>query len=106
MRALSVQSCSTLCDPIACSPPGSSVHGTLQARILGWVAISSPRGSLPPGMEPTSLTSPALAGRFFTTSATWEAPVDTEGCAKLQSLHMPSASPWSQTASQDGMVRQ
>ena len=35
----------TLCDPMDCSPPGSSVHGILQARILEWVAISSSRGS-------------------------------------------------------------
>ena len=34
-------SCPTVCDPTECSPPGSSVHGTLQARILEWVAISS-----------------------------------------------------------------
>ena len=34
------QSCPTLCDPMDCSPPGSSVHGILQARILEWVAIS------------------------------------------------------------------
>ena len=33
------QSCPTLCDPVACSLPGSSVHGILQARILEWVAI-------------------------------------------------------------------
>ena len=33
------------CNPMGCSPPGSSVHGILQARILEWVAISSPRGS-------------------------------------------------------------
>ena len=38
------QSCLTLCDPVDCSPPGSSVHGILQARILEWVAISSSRG--------------------------------------------------------------
>ena len=57
-----------------CSPPGSSVHGILQAKILEWVAMTPP-GDLPnPGIEPTSLTSPALAGRFFTTSTTWEAP--------------------------------
>ena len=31
----------TLCDPVDCSPPGSSVRGILQARILGWIAISS-----------------------------------------------------------------
>ena len=35
-----VQSCPTLCDPTDYSPPGSSVHGILQARILAWVAIS------------------------------------------------------------------
>ena len=38
------QSCLTLFDPMDCSPPGSSVHGILQARILEWVAISFPRG--------------------------------------------------------------
>ena len=42
------QSCPTLCDPVDCSPPGSSVHGILQARILGWVAISFSRGSSQP----------------------------------------------------------
>ena len=36
---LVTQSCPTLCDPVDCSPPGSSVHGFLQARILEWVAI-------------------------------------------------------------------
>ena len=40
-----VQSHPTLCDPMDCSPPGSSVHGILQARILEWVAIPSFRGS-------------------------------------------------------------
>ena len=40
-----LQSCLTLCNPMDCSPPGSSVHGILQARILKWVAISSSRGS-------------------------------------------------------------
>ena len=39
------QSCLTLCNPVDCSPPGSSIHGILQARILEWVAISSSRGS-------------------------------------------------------------
>ena len=38
------QSCPTLCDPMDCSPPGSSVHGILQARTLEWVAISFSRG--------------------------------------------------------------
>ena len=42
------QSCPTLCDPVDCSPPGSSVPGILQARILQWVAISFSRGSFQP----------------------------------------------------------
>ena len=37
------QSCPTLCDPVDCSPSGSSVHGILQARIMEWVAISFSR---------------------------------------------------------------
>ena len=40
-----MQSCLTLCDPMDCSPPESSVHGISQARILEWVAISFSRGS-------------------------------------------------------------
>ena len=43
MCAQLLQSCPTLCDPMDCSPPGSSVHGILQARILNWVAMSSSR---------------------------------------------------------------
>ena len=46
--AKSLQSCLTLCDPMDCSQPGSSVHGILQARILEWVAISFSRGSSQP----------------------------------------------------------
>ena len=69
MYAKSLQSCPTRCDPIDCSPPGSSVHGILQARILEWVAVPSPRGSPDPGIEPESLVSPASAG-VFTTSTT------------------------------------
>ena len=37
------QSCLTLCDPMDCSPPGSSIHGILHARVLEWVAISFSR---------------------------------------------------------------
>ena len=47
------QSCQTLCDLVDCSPPGSSVHGILQARILEWVAISFSRGIfLTQGLNP------------------------------------------------------
>ena len=64
--AQSLQSCPTLCHPMDCSPPGSSVHGILQARILEQVAFPPP-GDLPdPGIKPMSLVSPALAGGFFT----------------------------------------
>ena len=48
MRAKSLQSCSTLCGPMDCSPPGSSVHGILQTRILEWVAMPSSRASSQP----------------------------------------------------------
>ena len=71
---LSAQSRLTLCDPMDCHPPGSSVRGISQARTLEWVAISSSKGDLPdPGIKTSSLGSPALAGGFFTTRATWEA---------------------------------
>ena len=45
---LVTQSCLTLCDPVDCSPPGSSVHGILQARILEWAAMPSSRESSQP----------------------------------------------------------
>ena len=45
VKVLVAQLCPTLCNPMNCGLPGSSVHGILQARILEWVAISFPRGS-------------------------------------------------------------
>ena len=66
--------CPTLCNPMDCSLPGSSIHGILQARMLERVTLPSSRRYSQPRIEPTSLTSPALAGRFFTTNATWETP--------------------------------
>ena len=72
VRTLSVcllaQSCPTLCDLMDCSPPGSSVHGIFEAKILGWIAISYSRGSSRSRDQPMSLANPALAGRFFTTT--------------------------------------
>ena len=56
---LDTKSCPTLCDPMHCSLPGSSVQGTSQTRIRQ--------------IEPRSLESLALAGGFFTTNVTWEA---------------------------------
>ena len=59
------QSCLTLCDPVDCSPPGSSIHGILQARILEWVAISFSRGSSQP-RDRTQVS--CIASGFFTSS--------------------------------------
>ena len=73
MHAKSLQSCLTLCNPMDHSLPGSSVRGILQRRILEWVVMPSSRDLPDPGIETGSLTSAALAGGFFTTSASWEA---------------------------------
>ena len=45
VKVLATQLCPTLCDPMNCSPPGSTVHGILQARIIEWAAISFSRDS-------------------------------------------------------------
>ena len=68
----------TLCDPVDCSPPGSSVHEILQARILEWVAISYSRGSSQP-RDRTHFSCISCIGRFFTTRATWEAHSSSRG---------------------------
>ena len=54
-----------------CNLPSCSVHGILQAEYWSGLPFPTPGDLLHPGIEPTSLTSPALAGRFFTTSATF-----------------------------------
>ena len=64
------KSCPTLCDPMDCSPPGSSVHGIFQARVLEWVAISFSRGSSRP-RDRTWVS--LIAGGCFTDWATREA---------------------------------
>ena len=64
------QSCPTLCNLMGCSPPGTSVHGILQARILEWVAIPFSGGS----SQPRNWTQVScIAGRFLTVWATREA---------------------------------
>ena len=60
------QSCLTLCDPVDCSLPGSSLHGILQARVLEWVAMPFSRGSSQPWVS-------CIAGRHFNLWATREA---------------------------------
>ena len=69
------QSCLTLCNPMDCSLPRSSVHGIFQARVLEWVAISFSRGSSQP-RDWTWVS--CTAGRRFTTWATMEAPKKAE----------------------------
>ena len=66
VKVLVAQSCLTLCNPMDCSPPGSSVHGILQARILESAAIPFSRGSSRP-RDQTQVSH--IAGRFFTTRA-------------------------------------
>ena len=61
--------CPTLCDPMDWSPPGSSVHGILQARIQEWVAIPFSRGSFWPRDQ---IQVSCIAGRFFIVWATRE----------------------------------
>ena len=63
----SLQPHPTLCSPMDRSPPGSSVHGVLQARILEWVAMLSSRGSSQPRDRIHISCVSCFAGRFFTT---------------------------------------
>ena len=67
-HAKSLLSCPTLCDPMDCSPPSSSVRGLFWVRTLEWVAMPSSGGSSRPGIRPAS-HAPALAGGFSTTGA-------------------------------------
>ena len=63
------QSCLTLCNPLDCSLPGSSVHGNLQERILEWVAMPSSRGSSQPRDQTLVSFYSWIADRFFTAEA-------------------------------------
>ena len=73
LYAQSLHLCLTLCSPVDYSPPGSSVHGILQARILEWVALPFFRGSSWPRDRTCISCVSCIAGRFFTHWATWEA---------------------------------
>ena len=63
VKVLVTQLCPTLCDSMDYSPPGSSVHGILQPRIVEWVAIPFSRGSSQP-RDQTQVSH--IVGRFFT----------------------------------------
>ena len=68
VKVLVTESCTTLCNPMDCSLPGSSVHGILQSRILEWVAMLFSRGS---SRSRDQIQISHIAGRFFTVWATW-----------------------------------
>ena len=95
LHAQVLQSCPALWDPVDCSSPGSSVHGILTrfSRQEHWSRLPLlPPGDLPhSGIEPMSFTSPALAGRFFTTSATWQVQV-----MEPTLVFLPGESPWTE----------
>ena len=74
------QSCQTLCDPMDCSLPGSSVNGILQARVLEWIAISFSRGSSWP-RDRTHVSH--IAGRCFNLWATRKAQFSGRTSAKI-----------------------
>ena len=73
----SLKSCLTLCDPVDCSLPGSSVHWILQAKYWCGLSFAPPEDDPNSGIKFVSLMPPALAGGFFTDSATWEAQILT-----------------------------
>ena len=73
----------TLCDPVDCSRPGSSVPGILQARLLEWVAISLSKGSSRP-RDWTQVS--CIAGGFFTNWAIREAPIWTTALSNSMKL--------------------
>ena len=85
------------------SPPGASLCGILQARLLKWIAIYFSRGSPDPGIEPRSPASPTLADWFLTTSINWEAQEQRLELSKSplplppmpsNGIFWPLASPW------------
>ena len=69
------QSCLTLCDPVDCSPPGSSLHGIFQAKVLEWLAISFSRGSSRPRDQTRVSRIPGRCFNFWATREALYAPI-------------------------------
>ena len=69
-----LQQCPTLCNLLDCSPPGSSIRGILQARILQWVTVPSSRGSYQPRDRTQVSCGSCIAGGFFTTEPLRKSP--------------------------------
>ena len=72
---LVTQLCPTFCGPMDCSPPGSSVHGIFQARILEWVVISYSRGSSQPRDRTRVSCISSISRWILYHCATWESPL-------------------------------
>ena len=95
---LVTQLCPTLCDPVDCSPPGSSVHRISQARTLEWIVISFSRGSSQPKDQTRVF---CIGGRFFTLWAT-RFRFDTVCSSRLEKAMAPHSSilawkiPWTE----------
>ena len=70
---MSAQSCPTLCDPVGSGLPGSSTRQIFRQGHWSELPFPTPGDILNPGIQPASLGSPSVAGRFFTTSVPWEA---------------------------------
>ena len=86
VHAKSLQLYPTLYDHMDCSPPGSSVHGILQARILEWVAMSFSReSSWPRDRIHVSYVS-SIGRRVWSSSTTLEAPIKTLSISQLSTV--------------------
>ena len=81
---LVAQSCPTLCNPMDCNPPGSTVHGVSQARLLEQVAISFFRGSSQPSYQTHFFCVSCIAGKFFTPRAVGEAHLSHEASNEIK----------------------
>ena len=94
VRAKSLQSCQTLCDPVDCSPPGSSVHGILQAEYCSGLPSPPPRDLPHPGMKPESLLSTCTGGgalyHWHPGKPSWRPSVQSSGSVSSQLC----ATPW------------
>ena len=75
MHAKALQSCPTLCYTMGCGPPGCSVHGILQARILEWIAMPSSRESSQPRDQTCVSWVSCITGEFFITGPPQKPPI-------------------------------
>ena len=89
MCAPSVSQVRLFCDPVDCSPPGSSVHGVFQAKILEWVAISSSRGSSQPRDQTHGSCDYCIGKWNLYHCGTWEAHHDLSPVTRRDDCGLP-----------------